>query len=387
MWKMILILFSISLGTIYTVRIGGSGYNLQIAEVLLFFLFFIFMARSYDSGIKIQVNLFEKIFLVLQIICGTYAILIFLWSDYGISVFPGALSIFIGFIAFLFAKVLLKESVIAYEIANRFLLSSIVLQLVLNMGLNLNTIDNQFYALKVASVTLMGESNYISIFLGFFFLYEFISRKKYWILFVLISILGIFLTVSRGAILSISFSLIVYIIITLFNSKVNKFKTILSILFVIFIALFLFNKTIVGVQLLTQLTYGFETGNSAGRDVLLHNAILQFLSNPFGSGIVLDNDPHNVIIKSLRDLGIIFGPIYITLLLYPLYYLFNYKVIRYSNTTIALLVGYFSVIIHSLVEIFYFNSSSIIWTVCTLAAINNMVSLEKKKRFPVDSIY
>jgi hypothetical protein len=379
MWKIILIFLSISFGTIFSARFGSSRYNFQLGEVILYVLFFLFIIKTYNNGFKIRLSLFEKIFLILQLFCGMYAIIIFLWSDFGLSVLPGALSILIGFITFILAKVWLRENIKGYEIANRIFLVSIVFQLIVNMGLNLNSIGGQYIAFKIASVTLMGQSNYISIFLGFFFLYEFISRKKYWLFFVIISLIGVFLTLSRGAILSIAFSIIVYIIIILYNSQVNKLKSIISILFVISAAYYLFSNTIIGIELFTQINYGFETGNSSGRDVLIENAIKQIVNQPFGSGIVLDNDPHNVIFKTLRDLGILVGPIYITLLLYPVYHLFNLRSYKYSNTTIGLLIGYLSVILHSMVEIFYFNSSSIIWTIFTLVAINIMMHAEKQK--------
>lgn len=360
-----LLFFGISLGNIALIGLGALSYNIKYVELVLLVMFFIIFFKGKK---KTNFTTKDKVFLASLFSIFVYALMTYYWSPYGASTLAGALAILMGILAYLIGKFILKDTK-AYMKANRILLWSIAVQLAYNVLFNLDSSSLSYYFLKDQSSTLMGKSNYISIYIGFIFLYEFISKKKGWKLYSLISSVCLFFTFSKGGFLSVLIGLFLYLLISVLNKNIKKRKLFLSVVLLITIGWFMLAKTVFGVQLMQNIQYTLRTGSSAGRDSLIQSALQSIRNHPFGTGITFENSSHNYILESLTSLGIFFGSAYILLISYPVFKTFNFKIFRYSNETLGLLIAYLSVIIHSLLEIFFFTSPSIIWTIFTLLAI------------------
>jgi O-antigen ligase len=59
-----------------------------------------------------------------------------------------------------------------------------------------------FYTVKSGVMLPLGGSNFLALFLEFGLLYELLSRRRWWVLFVVLDVAGILLTFSRGALLA-----------------------------------------------------------------------------------------------------------------------------------------------------------------------------------------
>lgn len=376
----ILIMFSLSLGTIFQIPFGSSSYNLQYSEIALvigYLMVFLKAVSTHDNSFKIEKNDINILFI--WYICFLYSLSIFYWSEYGISTIPGALSILVGLMTYFLANQYKGNYIKGYIIGNRVFMLSLAIQLFFNGFINSDTSLVGFYAIKEQASTLLGNSNYISIYLSFVFLYEIIAREKKWIIFSVISFIGIFITLSRAAFLSIAISLIVYMILLLFNRKLKKTKSIIILSTMGVSVWYFLNNSTLGMELINGVKYALTSGNTAGRNILWSMAIQQIKDNPFGIGVITNFDPHNLVLKSFRDLGILFGLIYMFILIKPLFSFLNLRVFMYNRRIIAALLAYLSVVVHAMFEIFYFNSSSIIWTALTLFFIKELIRNERQK--------
>jgi O-antigen ligase len=151
-------------------------------------------------------------------------------------------------------------------------------------------------------------------------------------------------------------------------------------IFVVLGALFLYfiNFTNAGIQLWFGLQYGIHASSVGTRQVLWSQAIQQINEQPFGNGVIWRNDPHDIVLKSFRDLGILFGAIFLLMIFYPTSYILRFKLFTTSRKSVAILIAYLSVMIHSLIEIFYLTSTSIIWVVMVLTYLSVTLKNEKK---------
>lgn len=372
----------LSLGALFPVSLGSLVYNVHYVELWLIFIFIMLFLKSWREGITLQKSGFNRAYYILFSLCFLYSILIFYWSDQGMSMFAGSLSLFYGLIAFGSANYFYSKNLKIFPIANRILIISLFIQLLVNMASGIASNNMSFYEMKEQSTTLLGGSNYIAFFFTFGLLYEFISKEKRWVLFTIINLAGVMLTISRGALVSIAVSVLMYFFIMLLNKKMNKVKAFLS-LTLLFLGFFLFmNYTVPG----KELWFGFQggavvTSSVDSRTFLWEDTINQIKEQPFGNGITWKDSPHNVLLTAFRDLGVVFGSLYILLISYPLVYFLRPKTFALSNKSIALLIAYLSVFVHSLVEIFYFNTTSIIWTVTVLAYINKTINDEKNQSY------
>lgn len=380
--KSIYILFlALSLGALFPFSFGGLVYNVHYVELWLIFMFFVIMIKSWKEGITLTKSGYKHAYYVLFFLCFFYSILIYFWSDQGMSILAGSLSLFYGLMAFFLADYYFNKKPNILPTANRILITSLLAQLLYNMakvGMDFGVMD--FYEMKEYSTTLLGSSNYISFFFTFGLLYEFIAKEKKWMFFTILNLIGVVLTISRGAIVALVAAILMYFLIMLFNKNFKKSTALLSLAF-LFFAFFLFVKYTIPGQ---ELWFGFQggavvTSSVDSRTLLWNDTMNQIKEHPFGNGITWKDSPHNVFLTAFRDLGIFFGSVYLVLLAYPLFYFLRLKTFTYSKKTIALLVAYLSVFVHSLVEIFYFNTTSIIWTVTVLAYINKTISEEGKQ--------
>lgn len=375
----------LSLGSLFPFSFGGLIYNVHYVELWLILTFIALMIKAWKEGLPVTKSGYKQIFYVLFFLCFIYSISIYFWSNQGMSILAGSLSLLYGLMAFFLADYYFNKKPSILPIANRILTTSLLIQLIFNMNkVEMDFGVMGFYEMKEYSTTLLGSSNYISFFFTFGLLYEFIAKDKRWVLFSFLNLIGVILTISRGAIVALVVAIFMYFLIMLFNKRFKKSTAIFS-LTLLFFAFFLFTKyTIPGKELLLGFQGGAVVVNSADSRALLWNSTMdQIKENPFGNGVTWKDSPHNVFLTAYRDLGVIFGSVYLLLLSYPLFHFLRPRTYTYSNKAIALLVAYLSVFIHSMVEIFYFNTTSIIWTVTVLAYINKMIFDEGKQNYEV----
>jgi hypothetical protein len=330
-------------------------------------------------GTKLHLSKAKGMFYLCYFLCFIYSIFTYYWSDLGISVIAGSINLFFGLVTFLLAEYCFKYNPDSFITANRILIISLLIQLALSMffGVELKPADleteyNDFYSFKVTATTLLGDSNYIAFFFGFGLLYEFIAKEKGWILFVISNLLGIMLTISRGAIISIACAFFVYLYIMLLNSKVKMITKLIIFCNSILLLgsfFFFFQYTEVGITFWNGLLLGLGDSSMNSRQYLWDEAITQITLQPFGIGIVTVNIPHNVILTSIRSLGVLFGTIYLLLLSFPVFYLLKCSISHLSNKGLAALIAYLSVFIHSMVEVFFFDTESIIWSAIIISFI------------------
>lgn len=378
--KSIYLLFlAISLGTLYPVSIGGASYNIQYSEVLLLVLFIILCTQVAKNEFQYEISIYNKTLYISWGLCAVYSVITYYWSNQSTTALSGVVTLLIGLISLLISDNCKDTKV--YVTANRILNISLLCQLIFNMFsvLKINGLD--FYALKSESVTLAGNSNYISFFFTFGLIYELITKGKRWSIFVAINLLGIILTISRGAILSLIMCLIVYMLTLIFKKKVkNRFKSFFSFGIVILIAYALLNYTEPGKVLMDGFSNGLKANSVSTRYVLWNDTIKQIKDNPFGNGVIWDNDPHNIILRSIRDMGVAFGSIFLIIIVSPFLYLFKIENNKISNEVVALLIAYLSVFIHAQEEVFYLGSTSVIWATSTIVFITKTIQKELKSK-------
>lgn len=192
-----------------------------------------------------------------------------------------------------------------------------------------------------------------------------------------LNLFGIILTLSRGAIVSVAICLLVYLIILVFIQKKSKVKAFISLSIIFVLIFILFRYTLIGMGMWAALQEGKQASSVNLREILWYQVIQQIQENPFGNGIVWKDDPHNIILRCVRDLGIIFGPVFLLLISYPFLYFQRIRKIKLSNISIAILIAYLSVFIHAMAEVFYFSSLPIIWVMMILSFLSNTLREEK----------
>lgn len=384
MIAIILLYVSLSLGTFIRIPIGDSVYQLQYVEIILFMLSVNILFNIVSSKRKFELNKFDYNIGLLFLLLFSYSIYMFLWSDYGSTALPGALPFLYGLLALFISSYYYKKNKDIYINGLRVLVLIMLIQLSISMFGLLESDASGFYAVKDFARTPMGKSNLISFYFVFGLLYEFISKEKHWLFFFMINLIAVVLTLSRGAIFSLGFSLIIYLIIAMINSNFKKAKVVMSFIFLIAVLLIFMYTTAVGEEFLQALRSGLGARTVGTRQVLWNNAFMETVQNPFGVGVVWMEDPHNIILSAWRNLGFVLGSIYVLFLTYPLFYLLHSNVKTYSAKTVALLVAYSSVFIHAFIEIYYFSTISVVFTVLTINFIHMQLTDEFSKSKLID---
>ena len=394
MINIIIIFVAMSLGVLTELSIGPMIYKVDIIEPVLICI-----------ALGIVINLWNKnkFYKIPPLLLSLMAILtaIFLyslvsvnWTSYGFSVIPGAMVFFYGIISLFIAYYYLEEKENIYIYASRIFVLLIIIQLFFNFSVGLSSGVTGFYDLKDFARTLIGKSNFISIFISFDLIYEFISKQKHWLFFFLIDLVAIIVTISRGAIVSLVLAIFLFFVIALFNKNFNKKNLLLSLGFLIVVATGFMLATSPGRELLKGLSSGLGASTVGTRQTLWKEAFNETLLNPLGVGIVWRNDPHNFLFSSLRNLGFVIGTIYIFLIASPFFLFVHPIILKLSKKSIAILVAYSSVFIHSFIEVFFFTKLSVTWTMFTLVFIflvvrkdiisiknTNSIDIENKKSF------
>lgn len=373
-----LIFLALSFGTLINLSGGSVQYNLLVVEVVILLVFLSILFRAWRKRLKIRISTSKTIFYLLWFLCFLYSLFTYLWSNNGISVLAGSISLFMGLISFIIAEYYFKDNPNLFVSANRLLIISLLIQLVLSMffGIEIKPSiyndlgSNDFYGLKHTAVTFLGASNYISFFFSFGLLYEFIAQERMSFVFIIANVVGIVLTMSRSAVVSIGLALFVYTAIIFLNPKTKKIKTFTGFTAILVGCYLAIQYTDFGWQLWDNMQDGLQVSSMNARLYLWDMAVTQITSQPFGYGIVWRDDPHNFILKSIRDLGVGFGSIYVLLISYPLLHFLKFNIYRLPIRLLAALIAYLAVYTHAMLEVFFFGTSSIIWATMTLSFIS-----------------
>lgn len=394
MISIIIIFVAMSLGVLTEVSVGPLIYKIDIIEPVLICVALGIVINLWNKNKfhKIPPLLLSVMALLTTIFL--YSLMSVNWTSYGFSGIPGAMIFFYGIISLFIAFYYFEEKENIYIYASRIFVLLIIFQLFINFSVGLQSGVTGFYNLKDFARTLIGKSNFISFFISFGLLYEFISKKKYWVLFFLIDLAAIIVTISRGAIVSLVIAIFLFFVIALFNENFSKKNILLSLGFLIVVATFFMLATSPGRELLKGLSSGLGASTVGSRQILWKEAFNETLLNPLGVGIVWRNDPHNFLFSSMRNLGFVFGIMYMFLIASPFFLFIHPIILKLSKNSIAILIAYSSVFIHSFIEVFFFTKLSVTWTMFTLVYIfvvirkdiiiiknNSNSDLENKKNY------
>lgn len=366
MLAVILVFLALSLGVMFEIPIGPLRYQVDYSEIVLIVITFLVIIKLLNSNKAFIFKNYNRSLLFISSFLLIYSLFSYTWSPYGLTSIPGATIFIYAILSIFVGSYYLEENSEVYIIAMRIFVLSIIIQLFYNFSVGLIQGVTGFYDLKDYAVTFIGKSNFISIFISFDLIYEFISREKYWKFFFVISLVALVATISRGAIVSVAIALAVYFIVGLLNININKKKLITNflILFILFTIAMLFTEP--GKTLLKGLQAGLGASTVSSRKLLWKESFIETLLNPLGVGIVWKDDPHNILFSALRNLGVISGPLYILVIISPLFILIHPKIRLLSRKTVAILISYLSVVVHAFIEVFYFTKISVIFTMFTL---------------------
>lgn len=391
MKSIIFIFITLSMGALYSIPLGSSLYTIYYVEIGILLVLLGLVISKLKDNLVFKVTKYEKIGIILWGGCIVYSLLTYYWSTESNTALTGFIVLTFGFITIFISNYHLKSNADLFLVGMRVLNVILLIQLMYNMIPILSVSGLNFYSLKIHADTLIGNSNYVSFYFTFGLLLEFIGKEHKWMFFSLIYLLGLIMTMSRGGIITLILCLIIYFLIIFFNRKTKKMASIISLclLFGAFLLFIKFSEP--GVQLWEGLMTGLNASSVGTRSTIWNNALENIKNNPLGNGIVWIDDPHNIILRSLRDLGLFFGSIFIILIIYPIRYFFNATLFKLSNKSLAVLIAYLSVFIHSMIEIFYLTSISIIWVVLVLTYLNisirkDLQQLTKSKRVIIDKL-
>ena len=393
MINIIIIFVAMCLGILTEVSVGPLIYKIDIIEPVLICVALGILINLWNKNKFYKIPTLLLSFMAILTAIFLYSLMSVNWTSYGFSGIPGAMVFFYGIITLFIAFYYFEEKENIYIYASRIFVLLIILQLFINFSVGLQSGVTGFYDLKDFARTLIGKSNFISIFISFDLIYEFISKQKHWLFFFLIDVIAIIVTISRGAIVSLVIAIFLFFVIALFNKNFSKKNLLLSLCFLIVVATGFMLATSPGRELLKGLSSGLGASTVGTRQTLWQEAFNETLLNPLGVGIIWRNDPHNFLFSSLRNLGFVFGTIYIFLIASPFFLFLHPIVLKLSKKSIAILVAYSSVFIHSFIEVFFFTKLSVTWTMFTLVFIylvvrkdilsikdNNIFDLEKNKK-------
>ncbi|WP_430606334.1 O-antigen ligase family protein [Enterococcus sp. DIV1368d] len=356
----ILFLF-LTFGNFLTISYSSENYNINYAEVfLLFFIVLITLKILYKKS-DFRIYSFSRKYIITSFIMIIYSMLTFFWSPFGMSsILPVIVYTYIILIFIFFSNVnfYLED----YIYANRILLISLIIQLSISFYLNGAINSTNYYTIKEIASTFMGNSNYLSIYISFILVFEYVGKKKYWLIYTLIASLGLLLTMSKSAIISVIFVLLFYTLYQIWFSRKKGKLWLISSLIILFGIIYLgLIKTSIGNVFLNATISSLSDGYISGRDILIINSLQDISQNIFGMGYSIKNDPHNFILISLRSFGIFAGIISIMLYLFPVLKLLNSKGYKGSKTIQAFFFAYCVLMIHTLFEIFFYLNVSTIW--------------------------
>lgn len=369
MAAMIIIFFSLGLGTFVAISAGPLSYNFEFIEPVILAASLFIIVKSWKNSRGINITRTTFIFISIAISIFLYSLFTFIWTDYGLTVLPGAIPLFYAVLSIIVGSYYLNTAPDLYILGSRIFILFLFLQLIVNIYSGMQTGASGFYAIKAFADTFIGKSNFISFFFVFDLIFEFISKERYWKFFLLIDTIAVVLTVSRGAIVSLVIALMIFFILALFNKNFDTKKLILNYTALGVLFFLILVATPSGQELLGGLGIGLEASTVGSRQLLWNDAIYEIAHNLMGIGIVWRDNPHNFLLDALRNMGIIFGTIYIGLIASPLFMLLHPKINQLSARSIAGVIAYLSVFLHAMIEVFYFTKVSVVWSFITILFI------------------
>ncbi|MGV2927985.1 O-antigen polymerase [Macrococcus capreoli] len=363
----LIMFFAMSLGVITQLNILSSNINIFYIDIFaLILLLFTFISTD---NFPIDFKSSELLLIICLVIVFIYSMVISIFSNMQLTAIQGSLVLFLGIIFIVISSILINNSTEFFKWAIRIFVTSVAIQLIYNMLPVVMSAGLSFYIAKENAETLVGNSNAISFYFVFLLLYELITRHKFWSIFAVISVIGVIFSMSRAGFVSLFICLILYFLISIINNKIKSVSTYIYLAITIVLIVFVINKTEVGRELLFHLNYGLKATSLQSRDVLREKAFEQFLNYPLGSGVIWMEDPHNIFVRSLRDLGFLIGPLFVSILFFPIKYFVSKYIFKYSKEFIAVLISYVSIMIHSLYEIYYLTDITMFFSMFILIYI------------------
>lgn len=365
LFPLCLLLFVISLGKAIRIPLGEVSYNLTYIEIVMPFLFLYLLIKHR----KIYLTYYDKLIMFLfSIIIVVNVVQPFFYGDF--SMLMGFIIYSYGLLAYLI-MVLLRTHITEKDIiiSVRLFSLSIFFQLIVVYLKNSTLIFNSFsyYQIKDSIELSFGKSNYIAIFAAFILLLELWLKKEKWQIFSFLGGISLLLTLSKGAILTCISVILLASVFQIIRQR-SSMKKILKLILILGLILLIFRQTYLGAIFFDVL----KSGYLAGREEIFSENISVIKNNlVFGTGFSNDNNPHNYIIKALRDYGVFFGTLNICLLLFPLSRIKIVMNNESSEMQNAVFFSMFYLLIHTLMEIFFSTPESLIFFSMFLFILNN----------------
>jgi O-antigen ligase len=366
----VILLFSLTIGSAYEPRFLGHGYNFCYAEIILMMGMTILIIRTLFKRFFVLYSndklLFSWIFLTVWMTA------ILLWSIDPLKHLAGMIAIGEGLLAYIIVINLFYSDPYSFscyfQIGERLFIISLVVQLFVNMW-PLLMYDGggslTFYGIKEHAITAMGKSNLIAIYLEFALFYELIRRAKYYYIFVVITIVGLIMTFSRAGLIITFIMIFVLFIKEIWKLQFKRIFIYIIVSLCLGVVIFTFMEPF--IDILKSSIIDIKPGASLfTRIELWKSAWTDFSKAPlFGSGLSYKYQPHNTILRTLVGIGIIGSIPFFIILLLPIKKLIYFILLKRNHLfridAFALLIAYSAVFLHSLVEIFIFGVSAQIW--------------------------
>ncbi len=353
---------SIFIGKISEVTFLGRDIFLNAADIVIPLCFIFVLLIVLLSGGKIATDKGLIIYLIFII----YIFLSSFWAVDQLKVFRGGLT-FINalFIYFIVINAVKKEEDIEFyvEILKKIglIISLIIISIFIH---NYELIHYGFYQYKKEIAIPLGKSNYLASFLSFFLFttFSFYDKKKLMnILIIILILLGIMLTGSRGALVSIFAGFL------FFTARYKKYVLWLGFL-LIFIFLIQMYSNVLNIRLFREMLH-VNALTPISRLIMMNAGWEVFKLNPI-LGVGLHNirvilpqnyflpgtEIHNGLIQMLSEAGLIGTFLYSAIYIYciKLWRSLNYF---FKEKYFGFFIGIMVMVIHSNFEIIFLTPS------------------------------
>jgi len=364
-----LLIFSLTLGTVFEISLLEKIYKFTFSEIVLMLgAFFIIMRMSLRRKLIVYRN---DVIMLLWFLLITWAVCAYFWVKDPFQHFAGMVAFCEGLLAyFIILNTSSSGSSPKFRTIVRMFTLSLAIQLFLNIWLGIAQIDNiTFYNLKQYAITAMGRSNYIALYFGFSFIYELASQSRAKFFFSLIAGIGMLMTLSRAGMFAIVCGIILLFI---FGMRGHKFSNFFKIIALASLLVIISLSTPFGPIFFDSI-YNLPSASSVITRGALWQAVWKsFTTAPLlGHGLRWEGDPHNVILRSLSDLGLVGTILFLGVLLSPFiklsYLKSSLSYMSQNAEAVAISLSHLTMLIHSLVEPAFFGTTSQIWLGTILA--------------------
>lgn len=233
-----------------------------------------------------------------------------------------------------------------------------------------------FYGVKSLVDVPLGGSNYLAIFLNFGIAFELFARPRYWPIIAAIQSVGLLGTFSRAGLVTLGLVLIMWAL-----SRVTRFLPSLLLGGITCALLPLTGEGRVIVD-----SFSSITTSAISRLRLWQQAASIIMDTPligvgFGAFQATGGelrDPHNTILELASELGIIGLALFMALL--ATVFVMGARAARGNGIVRGLVVGLAAVVIESMVEPFFLDASSAIWTALVSTEIVALCHLARQQQ-------